>query len=71
VRVWLLEQGERAMSVHVDELHTTVETEPAQQGAPAATGASPGADEHARQLRELLACLACDRRRTAAEGHDD
>jgi len=59
------------MSVHVDTLHTAVETEPGHQGRPPATGASPGLDERARQLRELLVCLACDRRRTAAEGYDD
>lgn len=71
LRLRLRRQAGRVMSVNIDELHTTVEAEPAQQGAAAPSQGTPGPDESARQHRELLACVARDMRRTRAEGYDD
>jgi hypothetical protein len=60
------------LSVHVDELTSTVETEgprPAAAGVPTTSPASP--DDAARMTREALRRLARDEARTRAHGHGD
>jgi hypothetical protein len=70
VRVWLHGREGDAMSVDVEELHTSVETEGTAPAAPSMAEA-PGPDEQARAHRELVRRIARDVLRTRSEGYDD
>ena len=58
------------MAVNVDEIVSSVIPEPEQPTGAAEAGHQPGW-KTAAQIRALHASIACDRRRTAAEGFDD
>lgn len=59
------------MSVTIDELTSTVETEPSAAAEPAGAPAPPSPDEANRRYRELARHLRRDAARTRVEAYDD
>lgn len=56
------------MAVHINEMVSDISAEPDSQNS--GSGLTTNWSE-LEQAREAVARLACDRRRTAAEGYDD